>query len=277
MPAVTSFGVEFYGDSHITASASKFTELTRLHLYHMPVLREWVTVLTVDDKEGRRERVPIFPCLTQLWLSECPQFSPEPCLPASVEELAISRTSSENLSLILERATPLDSGDAAVSLQPPPNKGLRALAIEKCQQLTCLPKSLRSLTSLQCLTIEDCRDLERIEDWLGELSDLQSLNIWWCSSLRYLPAHKMTALEQLRIRNCPLLFDADGRFIDTSVDHIEYVSVNGWPYKYQKQTSSSPQKEKSPPEEENPVNGYEFKGKAMIIRFGRNPVAGKAT
>ncbi|OAY76183.1 putative disease resistance protein RGA1 [Ananas comosus] len=225
MPAVPNFGVEFYGDSHITASANKFPALTGLHLISMPMLREWVTVLTVDDKEGRPEGVPMFPRLTELSLYECPQLRPEPCLPVSVEKLIISRTSKENLSLILERATPLDGGDAAVSLQPPPNKGLLNLRIDQCQQLTCLPESLRSLTSLHTLTIWFCIDLKRIEDWLGELTELQSLEIWGCSSLRYLPAHKMTTLQELDIKGCPLLFDADGQFVDTSVDHIKDVVV----------------------------------------------------
>nr|CAD1828953.1 unnamed protein product [Ananas comosus var. bracteatus] len=232
MPAVTNLGVD------------KFPALTTLLLGRMPVLREWVTVLMVDDEEGRRERVPIFPRLTSLSLSACPQLRPEPCLPPSVEYLTISRASSENLSLILERTRPPDGVDAAVSLQPPPNMGLRSLAIEGCQQLTCLPESLRSLTSLHSLRIQHCEDLERIEDWLGELSDLQSLFIYWCSSLRYLPAHKMTALEQLRTNDCPLLFNAAGQFVDTSVDHIKEVYVN-IREKYKKQMSSSPQEEKA--------------------------------
>ncbi|XP_020085968.1 putative disease resistance protein RGA3 [Ananas comosus] len=231
MPAITNLGVD------------KFPALTRLLLGCMPGLREWVTVLTVDDEEGRRERVPIFSCLTNLLLKECPQLRPEPCLPPSVEYLTISRTSSENLSLILERATPLDGGDAAVSLQPRPNKGLQSLAIVGCQQLTCLPESLRSLTSLHILRIQNCEDLERIEDWLGELSDLQSLFIYWCSSLRYLPAHKMTALKELTIFCCPLLFNAAGQFVDTTVDHIKYVSVNGRNYPYEEEGSSSPEEE----------------------------------
>nr|CAD1828924.1 unnamed protein product [Ananas comosus var. bracteatus] len=238
MPAITNLGVD------------KFPALTRLRLSRMPVLREWVTVMTVDGKEGRRERVPIFPCLTHLSLTKCPQFRPEPCLPPSVEDLDISGTSSENLSLILECVTPLDERDAAVSLQPPPNKGLRNLTITKCQQLTCLPESLRGLTSLQSLRIRGCHDLERIEDWLGELSDLQSLSIHGCSSLRYLPAHKMTALQELGIGNCPLLFDADGRFVDTSVDHIKYIYVDGRKYPYEEEGSSSPKEEKSSPKEE---------------------------
>nr|CAD1828952.1 unnamed protein product [Ananas comosus var. bracteatus] len=216
MPAVTNLG-----------GVGKFPALTSLDLCSMPMLREWVTVMTVDDEEGRRERVPLFPCLAKLILYECPQFSPEPCLPASVEYLVISGTSSENLSLILERASPLDGGDAAVSLQPPPNKVLQYLIIYECQQLTCLPESLRGLTSLQRLDIWGCHDLERIEDWLGELSDLQSLSISKCRSLRYLPARKMAALQKLHIWNCPLLFDADGQFVDTSVDHIKEVYVNG--------------------------------------------------
>ncbi|OAY76174.1 putative disease resistance protein RGA1 [Ananas comosus] len=216
MPAITNLG-----------GVDKFPALTSLDLCSMPMLREWVTVLTVDDEECRRERVPIFPCLTHLTLNECPQFSPEPCLPASVKDLDISRTSSENLSLILERATPLDGGDAAVSLQPPPNKGLRNLKIDKCQQLTCLPESLRSLTSLQWLAIWHCEDLERIEDWLGELFDLESLSIEGCSSLRYLPAHKMTALQELGIGDCPLLFDADGQFVDTTAPRQRHAGRAG--------------------------------------------------
>ncbi|OAY76188.1 Disease resistance protein TAO1 [Ananas comosus] len=234
-------------------SLKLFPALTSLDLCSMPMLREWVTVMTVDDEEGRRERVPLFPCLAKLILYECPQFSPEPCLPASVEYLEISGTSSENLSLILERATPLDGGDAAVSLQPPPNKVLQYLIIDECQQLTCLPESLRGLTSLQRLDIWGCHDLERIEDWLGELSDLQSLTISKCRSLRYLPARKMAALQMLYIGNCPLLFDADGRFVDTSVDHIKEVYVNGSSYRYKKQASSSPQEEESSAKEEKKI------------------------
>nr|CAD1828939.1 unnamed protein product [Ananas comosus var. bracteatus] len=132
MPAITNLGVD------------KFPALTRLLLGCMPGLREWVTVLTVDDEEGRRERVPIFSCLTNLLLKECPQLRPEPCLPPSVEYLTISRTSSENLSLILERATPLDGA---------------------------------------------------------------------------------------------------GQFVDTTVDHIKYVSVNGRNYPYEEEGSSSPEEE----------------------------------
>ncbi|XP_020085966.1 disease resistance protein RGA2-like [Ananas comosus] len=233
MPAVTNLGVD------------KFPALMRLNLSSMPVLREWVTVLTVDDEEGRRERVPIFPCLTHLYLEECPQLRPEPCLPPSVKSLDFYRTSKENLSLILERAMPFGGGDAAVSPQPPPDKGLRSLGIRGCEQLTCLPESLRSLTSLQRLEIWSCQDLERIEDWLGELTELQCLFINGCSSLRYLPAHKMTTLKILHIVGCPLLFDADGQFVDTSVDHIKYVYVDGRKYPYEEQASSSSEEEES--------------------------------
>ncbi|XP_020086776.1 disease resistance protein RGA2-like [Ananas comosus] len=88
MPAVTNLG---------GGGVGKFPALTSLDLCSMPMLREWVTVMTVDDEEGRRERVPLFPCLANLILYECPQFSPEPCLPASVAYLAIHRTSKENL------------------------------------------------------------------------------------------------------------------------------------------------------------------------------------
>nr|CAD1834383.1 unnamed protein product [Ananas comosus var. bracteatus] len=216
MPAITNLGAEFYGDDH----TNMFPALMTLDLSYTPVLQEWVTMLTVDDEEGRRERVPIFPYLDELSLKECPELRPEPCLPASVEDLTISETSSENLSLILERATPVDG-------RPPPNRGLRDLTIEECQQLTCLPESLRGLTALHSLRIWDCEDLERIEDWLGELPGLQCLEISGCSSLRYLPAHKMTTLTELSIHDCPLLFDAGGQFVDTSVDHIEEVCVNG--------------------------------------------------
>nr|CAD1828931.1 unnamed protein product [Ananas comosus var. bracteatus] len=204
-------------------------------------------------RRGRRERVPIFPRLTGLWLKECPQLRPEPCLPPSVLIMIISRTSSENLSLILERATPFGDGNAAVSHQPPPDKGLQDLVINECQQLTCLPESLRGLTSLQRLDIWGCHDLGRIEDWLGELSDLQSLTISKCRSLRYLPARKMAALQKLSIGNCPLLFDADGQFVDTSVDHIKEVYVNGSSYRYKKQASSSPQEEESSAKEEKKI------------------------
>ncbi|OAY83165.1 putative disease resistance RPP13-like protein 1 [Ananas comosus] len=216
--------------------------LEQLTIRNMPA----GTVLTVDDEEGRRERVPLFPCLTGLWLKECPQLRPEPCLPPSVKSLDFYRTSKENLSLILERAMPFGGGDAAVSPQPPPDKGLRGLGIDECQQLTCLPESLRSLTSLQRLEIWSCQDLERIEDWLGELSDLQCWEIWGCSSLRYLPAHKMTTLKILHIIGCPLLFDADGQFVATSVDHIKKVIVDGRPYPYEELASSSSKEESSP-------------------------------
>nr|CAD1828958.1 unnamed protein product [Ananas comosus var. bracteatus] len=234
MPAITNLGVD------------KFPVLMILKLSSMPLLREWVTVLTVDDEEGRRERVPIFPCLGGLLLKECPQLRPEPCLPPSVEYLLISQASKENLSLILECVMPLGGGDAAVSLQPPPDTGLRELIIQKCRQLTCLPESLRGLTSLQWLTIWDCKGLERIEDWLGELTELQSLEISGCSSLRYLPAHKMTTLKKLHIKGSPLLFDADEHFVDTSVDHIEEVKVDGRPYPYEELVSSSSKEESSP-------------------------------
>ncbi|OAY76181.1 putative disease resistance protein RPP1 [Ananas comosus] len=238
-----------------------------------------------------------------LRLYECPQLRPEPCLPPSVESLAIYRTSKENLSLILECATvdsvtPLVDGDA-ISLQLP-KKGLRHVMIRECQQLICLPESLRGLTSLQWLTIWDCKDLERIEDWLGELTELQSFEISGCSSLRYLPAHKMTALKKLSIFECPLLFNAAGQFVDTSVDHIEFVRVNLshiiMPSHYEKKKKKKKKKKKGEREGRmrgqafvtfpsvdlaqhalNLANGYVFKGKAMIIQFGRNPVAGKAT
>nr|CAD1828934.1 unnamed protein product [Ananas comosus var. bracteatus] len=98
--------------------------------------------------------------------------------------------------------------------------------------------------------IYDCEDLERIEDWLGELTELRSLYIDGCSSLHYLPAHKMTALQELCIGICPLLFDADGRFVDTSVDHIKNVEVDGRKYPYKEQASSSPHVEESSPKEE---------------------------
>jgi hypothetical protein len=71
--------------------------------------------------------------------------------------------------------------------------------------LTCLPESMKRLTSLHELAISNCDALAVPMEWIGQLSALRSLQIICCHVITSLPSsmQHLTALHTLYISGYP--------------------------------------------------------------------------
>ncbi|KAI3873360.1 hypothetical protein MKX03_003229, partial [Papaver bracteatum] len=144
--------------------------------------------------------------LTYLAIKECRSLKSLPdgiqYLPA-LQKLIIGGFSKDLISFPFPASTRLDGEQYFISL--------RELTILGWPTLAVLPTQLQYLTSLHRLKISDFPCLLSLPEWFGELSSLQTLDIENCSKLEYLPSEeqmqRITPLQNLNIRNCPLLLE----------------------------------------------------------------------
>ncbi|KAL3497588.1 hypothetical protein ACH5RR_040320, partial [Cinchona calisaya] len=74
---------------------------------------------------------------------------------------------------------------------------------------TNVKSQIQYISTLRDLTIENFNGLETLPEWLGNIPCLQRLELLDCSNLKQLPSAEamrcITNIQQLRIRQCPLL------------------------------------------------------------------------
>ncbi|XP_039690656.1 putative disease resistance protein RGA1 [Medicago truncatula] len=135
------------------------------------------------------ERGKIFPCLSNLKISYCPELG-LPCLP-SLKLLHVLGCNNELLRSISTF------------------RGLTKLWLHDGFRITSFPEEMfKNLTSLQSLVVNCFPQLESLpeQNWEG-LQSLRTLRIIYCKGLRCLPEGigHLTSLELLSIKNCPTL------------------------------------------------------------------------
>ncbi|KAJ0974659.1 hypothetical protein J5N97_016624 [Dioscorea zingiberensis] len=181
MNSVTHIGQEFLGSGEVRG----FPSLNEIVLDDLPCLEEWC----IAEGEG------MFPCISEIQVSECPKLRELPRLPPTVTRLTLSEA---GVICLPELKTSTSSAAA-----------LSSMYIHDCPNLTSLRTGLLSqeLNSLKELTIANCEELVSLPmDCFKPLVSLRNLHIYNCPKLtctfqqtkRLLPG----SLEDLRISKC---------------------------------------------------------------------------
>ncbi|XP_058183953.1 putative disease resistance protein RGA3 isoform X2 [Rhododendron vialii] len=225
---LTHIGPNFYGlDERIFGHGSSstraapttivFPALRKLTLCNMPQLKEWsdrssLPVVATSTME-------FFPCLEELWISDCPQLMTIPGHLLSLQASTIAWESAFYYAkglrgphkpyLILEVHASTNIGLLMAELLEK-SKSLRFLEIQRFKELCYLPNQLLDLLSLEMLEISYCSNLVYIvedkEVAFDSLTSLQLLSIKWCDKLRCLPKGLLQpTLVTLAISECPNL------------------------------------------------------------------------
>jgi len=208
----------------------KFPSLKDLDLLEMASLEElWTTTRGFEIQEEELSAQYCFPAVSNLSIRDCPKLSTmKPYFPPSLENLCLLGT---NLQL-------LSPGNFSHLLPPPANESsssstlhsaaplfkhlqmhgmmgsspgwellqhhtyLETLGIWFCNDMTQVPESIRSLTSLQRLHITSCPALGMLPKWLGELCSLRYLKVLETPIIASLPQSIgfLTSLTELEIR-----------------------------------------------------------------------------
>ncbi|XXG50861.1 hypothetical protein AAC387_Pa02g4768 [Persea americana] len=221
-------GGDFYGNGNDGRGKGRaFSKLKKLFFKSMPNWEEWK--LTKEDGE-------VMPSLDKLSISNCNKLQALPnCLPNTLRRVKIKNCSEviwtpdnplpllENLILkgdvieILSKPLPclpalkkLKIWNTSIELLPSDGWGLleslNTLIIRACDRLASLPEGLVQLKALQIVSVDSCYELRSLFDGFEQLKSLHRLNIYNCPKLRPLPnLQHLTALEELRISNCPLV------------------------------------------------------------------------
>ncbi|XP_044396989.1 disease resistance protein RGA2-like [Triticum aestivum] len=84
---------------------------------------------------------------------------------------------------------------------------LRQLNLKGMHYLQKLHLNLRQPTQLQYLNLDNCDTLVLLPQWLGGLTLLKTLEIRFCKSIISLPERLLIKLQELRISNCPQLYE----------------------------------------------------------------------
>ena len=207
---------------------SMCVSLEEFKLTDMPELGEWCVKPTTES----------FPHLRLLDIGSCPKLVVQPCIPSSVEDLIILRNqmllSAESIGGLskLKKLWIISCGVSSKSgewggLQY--LTALESLEIQYCDELNCLPEGVMYMSSLRTLSLWGNRNLKSLEwgrreplftalcslvidgspaltalpEWVGGLTSLQFLSLRCCDNLAMLP--DLPALQELQIKNCPLL------------------------------------------------------------------------
>ncbi|OAY76178.1 Disease resistance protein TAO1 [Ananas comosus] len=186
---------------------------------------------------------------------------------------------------------------------------LEKLLISGCKKLCELPKMIQKLTKLRVLLNNNCSELKGMPRGIGKLVSLQKLSVFvvgkqdcieHCASISELEHLKLVGeLEINGLENVTSPVDAKAANLieknlrslklewnvlsaEEGMDTVlpaEEIDTEGRMRGQAFVTFLSLDLAQHVllPSLRNLVNGYVFKRKAMIIQFGRNPVAGKAT
>ncbi|XP_068317113.1 putative disease resistance protein RGA1 [Pyrus communis] len=187
---------------------SPFPALKRLSIHGAKNLIEWMEAA---------ENIVLFPCLDELFMTNCDKLRSAPSHFPSLKKLGIYSMDSSmpianissNLatltSLSLQKIKGLDCLPDGLLKN---NKNLAYLKIEECPDLSSITMDdvFGCCPSLKSVRISDCPKLRCLPDGLQTLVSLKELHIQRCSSLELIPdMHGLTSLYGLRIYGCPQL------------------------------------------------------------------------
>lgn len=106
---------------------------------------------------------------------------------------------------------------------------LRSLHLWGWEKVKHLPDELQHLTTLRELSIHHFNGLEALPEWLVNLSSLQSLGLYSCRNLTRFPIPRLTSLQILTVKDCPLLRKRCKKGVGAEwrkIDHIPLVNVS---------------------------------------------------
>ncbi|KAJ4847528.1 hypothetical protein Tsubulata_003952 [Turnera subulata] len=189
MNAVKNVDNDLYGDGDVS-----FPSLQKLRVDSMSGLEKWVM------PTGRN----IFPCLSGLFVSDCPKLEELPLIP-TVKVLGIGPSSDTLLKSIMHYTcvpSLFIAGFPDMTVFPDGLMQnytmLEGLRIDRMWSLQSLSNQLDNLHGLKSLEIEGCHELVSLPDGLRNLSSLETLNISWCHGLLSLPTLGFSGLSSLR-------------------------------------------------------------------------------
>uniref|UniRef100_A0A7N2MVG2 Uncharacterized protein n=1 Tax=Quercus lobata TaxID=97700 RepID=A0A7N2MVG2_QUELO len=250
--------LEYISDLDITneVSASSLTtffpSLESLTLKYCPNLKGWwkrdivdnsdATIMTSTSSSWSHQyhqhmSLPSFPCLFDLYISDCSKLTSMPLFPYLEEQLYLDRVSWKALQQTMAmKVNTAGASSLPSSISIPPLSKLRKLVLDRMLDKDPLPEEwlqnltsletliilscstslsqiLRHLTSLKELSIEDCEEVDLFSDAdddgtkFQHVKCLQSLSFIKISKLKSLPAYLqfVTILRNLSIVKCPSL------------------------------------------------------------------------
>ncbi|KAJ0974660.1 hypothetical protein J5N97_016625 [Dioscorea zingiberensis] len=211
MYSVTHIGQEFSGNGEVMG----FPSLNELEFQDMPCLEEW------NISEGETQ----LPCITDIWISECPKLMELPQLPSTVTRLTISEVALTCLPML----RPSSTSPAALSF----------LSIHDCLKLTTLQGGLLSqqLSFLEELTIANCEELVSLPaECFRPFVSLRKLHIYDCPKLTCSSLETTNllprSLEVLGFRSCSLEFINPMLKSLTSLTSLTHLKIDECPEFY---------------------------------------------
>ncbi|CAM0878772.1 unnamed protein product [Alopecurus aequalis] len=233
LPSLRSLHLSNF-DTLESINIGPFPSLTSLIIDYMPGSLEWTTevrailggVTVCDNQEAQC----CFPRLTDLFVFGCPKLNVNPCFPTSLKTLTLQNSIVWPVHPQADNLVSLDSVNSnwVSSCSTLVNKSgigkpsctsdweflqhllaLKFLSISRRdEELTQLPESMRSLTTLKQLSIHECPGLRLLPVCLGELTSLQNIEISDCENLNDLPEgiQHLTSLQELKLTRCSVLY-----------------------------------------------------------------------
>ncbi|GMI79674.1 hypothetical protein HRI_001636700 [Hibiscus trionum] len=142
-----------------------------------------------------------FPCLSFLWIEDCPLLSSMPLYPSLDNELRLVNTSSRPLKQTIQM-------NITISTSSLPLSKFEAFNVWNIEELNSnlLQDCLQNMTFIKELTITDCRELD-LEDMALQWYLLKNLNYLKINNLPQLVSlplwlQHLVQLKELKIENC---------------------------------------------------------------------------
>ncbi|KAL4601420.1 hypothetical protein ACB092_11G271900 [Castanea dentata] len=178
--------------------------------------------------------LPLFPCLSYLWISNCPKMTSMPLFPNLDESLYLVNVSLKPLQETMSMSFLVPSSSSSFSSSSPLSKlnrmelhfiedieslpaeslySLKQLRIWNCPRLKSLFGAVRKLTSLCSLSIGCCEEFNPLRDMHDDGMEWQCLNCLRDLSFSNIPKLKslpvglqcISTLKELTLTNCPNL------------------------------------------------------------------------
>ncbi|XP_050279105.1 putative disease resistance RPP13-like protein 1 isoform X2 [Quercus robur] len=174
MPMVQTIGPEFYGEGRLKS----FQLLEKLHFEDMQEWQDWIPYgVEYGD----------FPCLRELFISQCPKLQGE--LPGHLPSLEIFSISNCEQLVVSIPSLPM----------------LCELQIVGCKEV--VSKNIEELCLLESITfsIPGLKSLSK--DFMEGLAKVEDLKIYNCNELTSLWQDSLISLVRLEIKSCPSLIN----------------------------------------------------------------------
>ncbi|GMN37531.1 hypothetical protein TIFTF001_042651 [Ficus carica] len=192
-----------------------FPSLQELHLTELPLLRSWWRGVECNKDHK-------FPCLSKLFIENCPELVSMPLFPTLEEGLVLDSCNLKPFQetimmnteyLRLWTSAPADEASSSTSVRARPSsfspplsklKNLSIVGIEELDNKEAEGIMWENLTSLEYLRLDYLPSLEYLPDELRNVTRLRELHIWRCS-FTALPEWiiKLRSLRKLSIWICP--------------------------------------------------------------------------